>query len=91
VYTSSGDRVPYNFYVIHLINATFGRLGGSGTIPLVFRNANVTVYQYSFGSPGVTVYARLGALEDSLALTGSPGAQGSVVVVKVSQVEVGTG
>jgi hypothetical protein len=91
VYTGGGDRVPYNFYVIHLINATFGRLGGAGTIPLVFRNVNATVYQYSFGSPGVTVYARLGALEDSLALTGSPGAQGSVVVVKVSQVEVGTG
>ena len=88
---SGGERVPYNFYVVHLINATFGRLGGSGAIPLVFRNSNVTVYQYSFAGPSVAVYARLGALEDSVTLTGLPDAQGSVVVVKVSQVEVGTG
>jgi len=47
VYTGSGERVTYNFYVVHLINATFGRLGCSGVIPLVFRNLNATVYQYS--------------------------------------------
>jgi len=91
VYTGSGERVAYNFYVVHLINVTFGRLGGSGAIPLVFRNLNATVYQYSFNNPSVTVYARLGSLEESRTLTGSPNAQGSVVVVKVSQIEVGTG
>jgi hypothetical protein len=91
VYTGSGDGVPYNFYVIHLINATFGRLGGSGTIPLVFRNVNVTVYEYNFSSPSVTVYASMGGRVSSLTLTGLSSAQGSIVVVKVSQVEVGTG
>jgi len=92
VYTDSGsERVPYNFYVVHLINATFGCLGGSGTIPLVFRNLNVTVYEYSFGSPSVTVYASMGGSQSSLTLTGSPDAQGAIVVVKVSQVEVSTG
>ena len=91
VHAGSGERVAYNFYVVHLINATFGRLGGSGAIPLVFRNLNATVYQYSFSEPSVTVRARLGSLEGSRTLTGSPDAQGSVVIVKVSQVEVGTG
>jgi len=88
---SGGERVPYNFYVIHLINVTLGRLGGSGTVPLVFRNLNVTVHQYSFDSPTVTVRASMGGFESGLTLAGSPSARGSVVVVKVSQVEVGTG
>jgi len=92
VYTGSGsERVPYNFYVVHLIEVTFGRLGGSGTIPLVFRNSNVTVHEYSFGSPSVTVYASMGGSQSSLTLTGSPDAQGAIVVVKVSRVEVSTG
>jgi len=90
-YAGSEERVPYNYYTVHIINATLGRLGGSGTIPLVLRNLGTFVYQYSFGSPSVTVYARLGGYQSELTLTGSPGAQGSVVIIKVSQVEVGTG
>ena len=88
---SGGERVPYNFYVVHLISATFGRLGGSGTVPLVFRNLGVEVKQYKFDSPSVTVAVRVGVFESSLTLTGSPDARGSFVVVKVSQIEVGTG
>lgn len=88
---SGGRRVPYNFYVVHLIDAAFGRLGGSGTIPLTFRNINVSVLEYRFDSPSVTVRAKMGSLERSSTLEGSPGAQGSVVVVKISRIEVGTG
>jgi len=88
---SGGERVPYNFYVVHLINASFGRLGGSGAIPLVFRNLNATVYEYSFDSPVVTIYASMGGSESGLTLTGLPNARGAIVVVKVSQVEVSTG
>jgi len=90
-YVGVEEKVPYNYYAVHIINATFGRLGGSGTVPLVFRNLNVTVYQYSFSSPSVTITARLGGYQSSLTLTGLPSAQGSVVVVKISQVEVSTG
>jgi len=88
---AGGENAPYNYFTVHVINATFGQLGGSGTIPLVFRNRGTAVYQYSFDSPSITVSARLGSYQKELTLTGSPGAQGSVVVVKVSQVEIATG
>ncbi|MEM4900122.1 MAG: hypothetical protein QXM99_06910 [Thermofilum sp.] len=85
------QSLPYNFYVIHVINMSFGRLGGSGTVLLVFRNRGVVVNEYRFDTPVLNVVAQYGSKSSSLTLTGSPSALGSVVIVKVSQVEVGTG
>lgn len=86
-----GQQVPYNFYTIHIINLTFGKLGGSGIIPLVIRSRGVTVEEYRFRSPAVTIQVRLGEIRSRRTLTGAANARGSVVIVKISQVEVSTG
>lgn len=86
-----GTRVPYNFFTMHLVHVTFGRLGGSGTVPLVFRNKGVTVHEYKLPTSSVRIAASLGGAQSALDVSGSPGARSSVVIVKVSQVEVGTG
>ncbi|MEM1568624.1 MAG: hypothetical protein QXI84_09100 [Thermofilaceae archaeon] len=86
-----GQQVLYNFYTIHLVNATFGRLGGAGTIPLVFRNKGVVVYEYKLGTPSIQVTASLDGISSTTTLSGASNARGSIVVVKVSQVEIATG
>lgn len=90
-YVSEGNsQVPYNFYTIHLVNITFGKLGGAGTIPLVIRNNGVKVYEYKFNSPTLTVTASLDRVSSSIPLRGAS-ARASIIVVKVSQLEVSTG
>lgn len=88
-----GQQRLYNVYTIHLIEITFGKLGGAGTIPLVFRIEGVDVYEYRLDRPTVTISVLLD--EDSppyeRELRGSPGASGSIVVIKVSRVEAATG
>ncbi|MEM2275318.1 MAG: hypothetical protein QXD46_08130 [Thermofilum sp.] len=86
-----GRQRLYNFYTIHLVEVTFGELGGVGTIPLVFRNRETEVYEYRFSSPSVIVSVKLNGIVSERRLTGKENAEGSIVIVKISQVEVATG
>lgn len=84
-----GSLVPYHFFTIHLINVTLGELGGAGSVALVFRNRGVRVYEYRLASPSVRVTVSLGGTSSTVTLA-APGARNSIVVLKVSQLEVGT-
>jgi len=86
-----GVFVPYNFFEVSYINVTFGRLGGSGHIPLVMRNVGVRVVEYSFQTESIEVRCVLDGQEETITLEGSSGAEGSVVVVRVADVIVSTG
>lgn len=86
-----GQKKLYNYYTIHAVEVTFGGLGGAGTIPLIFRNKGVTVLEYRFNTPSVTISASLNGIKSERKLTGSQEASGSIVIVKISRVEVATG
>lgn len=87
--TEGGVTKRYNFYTVHVIRLKLGQLGGSGTIPVIFRNTNSTLLEYRFQGPNVTVTVSYGGNTGTLTLAGPP-ADGSVVVVKIAEVTVST-
>jgi len=81
----------YNYFVLHIVKLTYGRLGGSGTIPVVFRNINLKVFEYVFqDTDKVTITASLGENVYNKDLEGPP-ADGSVLIVKIATIEISTG
>lgn len=94
-------RCRVNFFTVHMVQMTFGGLGGAGAIPVVLRNlgVNVTERQFVYSShdaPNVKVYAEIldgrgGVVARDEYSTSAPPAHGCVVIVKTSWVEVTTG
>jgi len=85
----SGVKRNYNFYTIHVLKITFGYVGGSGVIPVVFRNIQETVVERkTTGTVMLTV--ELDSRQHNVQLPGRLDADGSVVIVKVTQVQVST-
>jgi len=93
---SSLARCRFNFFTVHLVQLTFGRLGGAGTVPVVFRNLGVDVREAQFlRASNVRVRAEVvdergSVVASDVFTTSAPPAHGCVVVVKVSSVEVST-
>ncbi|GEM_PF-1101427 len=84
-----GFKRNYDFYTVHVLKMTFGYTGGSGTIPVVFRNVQEIVVERRTSSP-VTLTVELGSRQYNVQLPGRLGADGSVVIVKITQVQVST-
>lgn len=85
----------FNLFTIHVARLVPGQVGGSGTIPVIFRNRGIYVYDYSFTSANVIVTARIvdglgRVIATQQESTRAPPAHGCIVVVKVSEVEVST-
>lgn len=88
--TVGGTVLRYNYYVLHIIKLKFGALGGSGTIPIIFRNINMTVNEYRFDSvSNLSITATKGTTSQTILLTGPP-SDGAVLVVKVAVVSIST-
>lgn len=79
----------YNFYTVHVLKLGFGTVGGSGTIPVVFRNIRETVIERRTYSE-VFLTVELGPKQCTARLPGKGDADGSVVIVKITEVEVST-
>ena len=89
--TVGNSMKRYNYFVLHIVKLTYGRLGGSGTIPVVFRNVDLKVSEYLFeNTDSITIVASLGETSYLKTLEGPP-ADGSVLVVKVATIEISTG
>ncbi|MEM4847588.1 MAG: hypothetical protein QW794_07520 [Thermosphaera sp.] len=93
---SNLPKCKFNFFTIQVVELEFGRLGGSGTVPVVFRNLGVDVYNYTFTGSNVRVEVKiLNEAREVLARdwdqTKAPPASGCVVVVKVARINVSTG
>jgi flagellin-like protein len=94
--TEGGASRCYNFFTLHVLNMTRGRVGGYGTIPVIFRNVNLKTAEYRFpGATSVTVEVEFGGREYSLTVRGpaacdSRPVDGSVLVVVRADVEVST-
>lgn len=85
----------FNFFTIHFLWLTPGPVSGSGTIPIVFRSKGGYVYNYTFTSSNIAISARIvdssgRVIAQQQVATNAPPAKGCIVVVKVSEVEVGT-
>lgn len=84
-----------NFFTIQVARLVPGWVGGSGTIPVIFRNRGVSVYNYSFISSNIAITVSIVDSNGRILLqqqltTNAPSANGCVVVVKVSEIEVST-
>lgn len=79
----------YNFYTVHVLKLGFKAVGGSGTIPVVFRNVRETVIERKASSE-VTLTVELGSKYCTARLPGKGDADGSVVIVKITEIEVST-
>ncbi|MEM1523757.1 MAG: hypothetical protein QXU69_12030, partial [Thermofilaceae archaeon] len=93
---SNLPKCKFNFFTIHVVKLEFGRLGGSGTVPVVFRNLGVDVYNYTFTESNVRVEVKISneareVLARDWDQTKAPPASGCVVVVKIARIEVSTG
>uniref|UniRef100_A0A7C3SL96 Uncharacterized protein n=1 Tax=Thermofilum pendens TaxID=2269 RepID=A0A7C3SL96_THEPE len=94
--TEGGARKCYNFFTLHILNLRRGALGGSGTIPLIFRSTHLNIAEYRFPDvPSVAVRVVAGEKESSLTvsgplLCGSNPVDGSVLIVVRADVEVST-
>ena len=85
-----GETKKYNYFAVFYINLTFGELGGSGNIPVVFRNKGITTKEYVFDENSITITVKLDGREEQQTYVGDPTADGSVVIVRVAQVEAAT-
>lgn len=86
----AGTTKRYNYFAVSYINFTFGELGGSGNIPVVLRNKGVVTREYRFNSNVIHVEASLDGVSEAKDFVGDTTAQGSVVIVRIAQVEVST-
>ncbi|RLE60795.1 MAG: hypothetical protein DRJ35_02300 [Thermoprotei archaeon] len=87
----AGIPKKYNYFAIYYINITFGSLGGSGNIPVILRNKGITTREYKFNSNVIHVEANLDGIDETKDYIGDITAQGSVIIVRIAQVEVSTG
>jgi flagellin-like protein len=88
--TVGGTPKKYNYFVLHIVELVPGNLGGSGTIPVIFRSVNMTVSEYVFeGTNSITLVVSKGSASQTASLNGPP-ADGSVLIVKVAKVIVST-
>ncbi len=94
--TEGGAPRCYNFFTLHLLNLTRGRLGGVGTVPVVLRNNGTKIVEYRFpGASSVTLAVTQGRRYQEVTLAGPSSCggrpvDGSVLVVVVAQVTVST-
>ncbi len=86
----NGTYKNYNYFVISYINLTIGPVGGSGHIPVIFRNRGIKTAEYKFDGTAINVTAVLGGHSESKVFEGDPGADGTIVIVRIAEVEVST-
>ena len=87
----SGSLKQYNVFEVVFINLTIGRTGGAGIIPVVVRSKNVTLINYYLDDNSFTLSVYVaGQLKDQKVFTGEQTAAGTVVVIRISHVEIGT-
>jgi flagellin-like protein len=77
----------YNYIVLHIVQIKKGNLGGSGTIPLVFRNIQLNVTEYK--SWDYCTGFQVSGMKGGTPLLQCPPADGgSVLVVKIATILV---
>lgn len=86
----AGVPKKYNYFAISYINITFGELGGAGNIPVVLRNKGIITREYKFNGNVIHVEANLDGVSETKDYIGDVTAQGSVIIVRIAQVEVST-
>ena len=87
----SGSLKQYNVFEVVFINLTIGRTGGAGIIPVVVRSKNITLINYYLDDNSFTLSVYVaGQLKDQKVFTGEQTAAGTVVVIRISHVEIGT-
>lgn len=87
----AGELRTYNVFEVAYINLTIGRTYGSGAIPVVVRSLNSTVEELVLGSNSVQVSVLWnGEPVASETLAGDPGADGTIILIRVARVEVST-
>lgn len=84
-----GVNKNYNFYTVHILKLGFKAVGGSGTIPVVFRNVKETVIERRTSSQ-VSLRVELGPKYCTVSLPGKGNADGSIVIIKITEIEVST-
>ncbi len=85
-----GVTKKYNYFAISYINLTIGPVGGAGHIPVIFRNRGIKTMEYKFSGTAINVTAVLNGHPESKVFAGDPTAQGTIVVVRIADVEVST-
>ncbi|RLE64092.1 MAG: hypothetical protein DRJ38_06130 [Thermoprotei archaeon] len=87
----NGNLRQYNVFEVVFINLTIGRTGGAGTIPVVVRSKNITLINYYLDENSFTLSVYVaGQLKDQKTLSGEQTAAGTIVVVRISHIEIGT-
>ncbi|MCD6209066.1 MAG: hypothetical protein J7J67_02630 [Thermoproteales archaeon] len=86
----AGEKKKYNYFAVFYINITFGELGGAGKIPVILRNKGITTGEYKFDGTAIRVEASLDGISETKDYSGDATADGSVLIVRIAQVEVST-
>ena len=86
-----GETYNYSTFELSYIMLIVNKTGGTGNLPIVFRNVNVTTNTYIFDSSSITINVMVnGNIVETRTLTGESDVDGSLVVVRVSYVYVNT-
>ncbi|HFC49348.1 MAG TPA: hypothetical protein ENJ59_01300 [Thermofilum sp.] len=80
----------YNFFEVSFIRIYFQDLGGSGTINIVARNMGINTSEIFVPNNSVSVSCTYGGLFQTVTLQGDPGADGSVVIIRIANIRVST-
>lgn len=86
----AGKKKKYNYFAIFYINITFGELGGAGKIPVILRNKGITTREYKLDGTAIRVEASLDGISETKDYSGDATADGSVLIVRIAQIEVST-
>ena len=86
-----GETYNYSTFELSYIMLIVNKTGGTGNLPIVFRNVNVTTNTYIFDSSSITINVMVsGNIVETRTLTGESDVDGSLVIVRISYVYVNT-
>ncbi len=86
----NGTLKRYNYFAISYINVTIGPVGGAGSVPVILRNIGITTREYKINGTSISVTATLHGHTETQNFAGDPTADGSIVLVRVANVEITT-
>lgn len=88
-----GSLGTHDYYLVTVVNVNLGVLGGSETVPLIFRTANFTTMTFRYDVCSVNLIASYAGTNKEVRLWCIPNTntRGIVVVVKVVGVKVSMG
>jgi len=86
-----GKTYNYSTFELSYIMLIINKTGGTGNLPIVFRNVNVTTNTYIFDSISIIINVIVGGnVVETRTLTGESNVNGSLVIVRISYVYVDT-